>query len=437
MPPEGPPERTYTVVLERAVGAPRPLARPGPQAAAPKWSSPFLYTWVTSEFVRARDYFHFEPGVPVYEAAGWPLGLSYQLRTDAERSILDMVDLQFDSQVRCAIGLPWRYSGLSLVAPSRRDEARLTIRNVGHWTDSPDRYQEITSALARRRRVTHPDIPEHVAYAITPFCIIGQTWSEEVGPFPAHPVDTSITLFYTFETFMQECLAIEAHRAGAPAAEIIAAYEHRYANVTPHPHLLLRDPRQMPLARYANRAIDWSLIGATSDNVTGGGKAPGWQARSAREQLYFRRLQTHLMVAIAVALHGIATFINGHARSALVNTAITPPTLDALAPHWLGHVLGGYDHATACAGLLQSLAGHYGQALNGEPLRGMPMPPYRSPRDEIEYGIVAAGSGAFARDCMVWDPIDTFRWKLFEPTLDDDAVIAWSQSTYRWLSGGA
>ena len=143
------------------------------------------------------------------------------------------------------------------------------------------------------------------------------------------------------------------------------------------------------------------------------------------------------MVAIAAALHGVATFINGHAHSALVRTSTTPPSLDALAPHWLGHGLGDYDHAAACTGLLESLAAHYGQALTGEPLRGMPMPPYRSPRDEIEFGIVAAGSAAFARDCMVVDPVDTFRWNLFEPALDDDAVIGWSQSTYRWLSGGA
>jgi hypothetical protein len=432
MPEKSEPDTLYYVVTERAAGAPQPLSRPGPNAAKPKWPSPLVHTWLTSEYVNAADYFRFEAGAPVYEAANWPLGLPFQPRTDAEQSILGMLDLQFDHHARWAIGLPWRCTGLSLAIHPRPEEAALVICNIGHWNGEPERYQDIVSTLARRRRVTHPEIPEHVAYAITPFCVIGQTWREEYGPFPAHALDTRIALFYTFETFIQECLAIDARRAGVPADEIIQAYEHQYANVTPHPHLMLRDPTQMRLARYGNPAIDWSLIGATPENVTGGGAASGWQARGTREQLFFYRLQTHLMVAIAAALHGVATFANGHAQSALVGTATRPPALDALAPHWLGHLLGGYDHAAACADLLESLAAHYGQVLSGEPLRGMSMPRFRGPRDEIEQGIAMA-LGPFSRDCQVADPVDMFRWNLFEATLDDASVMRWSESTHRWL----
>jgi hypothetical protein len=33
-----------------------------------------------------------------------------------------------------------------------------------------------------------------------------------------------------------------------------------------------------------------------------------------------------------------------------------PPTLDELAPHWLGHMTGSHDHTAECAERLQSLA---------------------------------------------------------------------------------
>jgi hypothetical protein len=421
-------EETY-VVIERA-GSPQPLSRPGPRAAAPKWSA-LVDAWLTSEFVNGNDYVRFAPGVPLYEGANWPLGLTFQARTDAEHSLIHMVDPYFDQHAKSAVHLPWRYSGLSFQLHPRREDATLTVRNIGHWDGEPRRYDEIVSTLARLRREQHPEFNVHASYAITPFCVIGQTWTEEYGPFMAQPVHTSIAFFYTFETFIQECLAIDARRAGASAAEIIAAYEHRYANVTWYPNLLLRDPTLMRLARYANPAIDWNLIGATPRSVGGGDSGHGRQGRSWREALFFCRLQTHLMVAIAVAFHGVATFANGHARSALVQTATAPPDLDTLAPHWLGHLLSDYDHAAECANLLESLALHYNQDLSRVHLRGMPLPPFRSWRDDTERSIITARPPLSNK--YLDDPVDTFRWNLFEATLDDAAVTLWGEDTYRWL----
>jgi hypothetical protein len=63
-------EETY-VVIERA-GSPQPLSRPGPRAAAPKWSA-LVDAWLTSEFVNGNDYVRFAPGVPLRrrELAAW------------------------------------------------------------------------------------------------------------------------------------------------------------------------------------------------------------------------------------------------------------------------------------------------------------------------------------------------------------------------------
>lgn len=425
--PEGPSdERAYQVIIERSTGEPVPLARPGPRAAAPKLSH-IVYSWLASEFVDGQDYFRFEPGTPAYNAANWPLGFALGGKTDVETSSYDMLDLRFDWLAKCAVHLPRRYSGLSFRLHPRREGANLAMRNIGNWDGEPQRYREIVSTLARPRRDKMYDLVDQFTYAVTPFCIIGQTWREEYGPFPAHTLDTTIVLFYTFDTFMQECLAIDARRAGVAAADIVAAYRHRYANVAPYPNVLLSDPAALPLARYANPSVDWDLIGATRESV-GGTTLPGWQARSARETLFSSRLQTHLMVAIATAFHGVGTFANGHAHSPLLRTMAAPPEIDALAPHWLGHVLGDYDYAAACADLLQSLARHYQQDLSQQ-LRGMPIPPFRGPADANEQNIAWVSSPLSSR-CQE-DPIDAFRLNLFEATLDDAAVLRWSEDVRR------
>ena len=233
--------------------------------------------------------------------------------------------------------------------------ANLWIRHVGRWDGEPHRLADIVAGLARLPKGRYPSYKFHALYALTPFCIIGQTWCERDAPQPAYIVDTTIAFFYTFETLIQECFITDARRAGVSPADIMSAYEHRYANVRAHPNLLLRDPTRLKLARYANPLIAWDSIRATPENVVGGA-GPGWEARNGREFLFVSRLQTHLMVAIAAACQGLANFASGRVRSALVRTIDGPPDIEALAPHWLGHITGRYDHAAECADLLKGLA---------------------------------------------------------------------------------
>jgi hypothetical protein len=212
----------------------------------------------------------------------------------------------------------------------------------------------------------------------------------------------------------------------------MTAYEHRHANVRTQPNLLLRDPTLLKLARYANPSIDWDSIGATPEDIRGGG-SPGWQARGAREFLFISRLQTHLMVAIAAACQGLANFASGRVRSPLVRTSDGPPDIEALAPHWLGHMAGNYDHAAECADLLQGLARHYGQDLSGT-LRGVPIPPLRVPSDPVEWSIAATRESVWG--CTVEDAIDAYRWNLFDASLDDTSVTRWSQNAIARVEHG-
>jgi hypothetical protein len=273
--------------------------------------------------------------------------------------------------------------------------ANMWIRHVGRWDGEPHRLAEIVAGLARLPKSPHPSYKYHALYALTPFCIIGQTWCEW-GTQPAFVFDTTIAFFYSFESLIQECFITDARRAGASTAEILAAYEHRHAYVRGQPNLLLRDPTRLKLASYANPSIDWDSIRATPENSGGGSVLPGWQARNRREDLFANRSQTHLMVAIAAACNGLANFASGRAPSALVRTLDVPPSVEDLAPHWLGHMTGSYDHAAECEELLQSVARHYEQDVSPDYVGSIP----------------------------------PHRWNLFDASLDDESVLRWGRYVF-------
>jgi hypothetical protein len=284
-------EPSSKVVISERVR--RPKEPPPPNASVPLIDDA-VRVWLSSEFVDPSEYFRFDPPVAVYEAAGWPLGVQVGRNNEERVAMSGMRDGYFDEDVACALTLPRRYTGLSFRPPHRRDAANLWIRHVGRWDGDPHRLTEIVAGLARLPKGRHPGYKYHALYALTPFSIIGQIWCERDASEPAFIVDTTIAFFYTFDTLIQECFITDARRAGASTADIVAAYEHRYANARAQPNVLLRDPTTLKLARYANRSIDWDRFRATPENSIGGSVIPGWEARSSRKYLFLSRLETHL-----------------------------------------------------------------------------------------------------------------------------------------------
>lgn len=430
-PDDKPPLQGRVVEREQRTGVPRPSPPPHSNANIP------LYTddprvWLSSEFVSLSDYLGLDPPVVVYEGAGWPIGVRPG-RTSGEQTVMSaMYDGHFDYDVRCALTLPRGYTGLDFRPPYRRNSANIWIRHAGRWDGEPDRLSDLIAGLAQFPKARAPEYKYHAHYAVTPFCIIGQTWHEGDSWGPAYIRDTRIVFFYTFETLIQECFIADAKRAGVSAAEILSAYEHRYANMRSQPNLLLRDPTKLKLAQYANPWIDWTSLSATPENSIIGAALPGWLARGQREFLFVSRLQTHLMVAIAAACQGLGNFASGRVRSALVRTMNVPPDAETLTPHWLGHMTGSYDHAAECAELLLSLARHYEQDLSLDQLRGISIPRFRSPRPEPELWPVPYGQ-PYLDGCTTGDAYDAYRWNLFEPSLDDASVIRWGREAFEWV----
>ncbi|UFZ05560.1 hypothetical protein LQG66_04365 [Bradyrhizobium ontarionense] len=342
-----------------------------------------------------------------------------------------MSDGDFDWHVGCALQLPHRYSGLRFGPPLRRDHANLWIQHVGHWNGDTNRLADIIAGLARLPSARDPSYTYHSLYALTPFAIIGQTWCQPGPASPAFITDTSIAFFYTFETLLQECLIIESLKAGTRTLDVVPLYEHRYNRVRGQPNLLIDDLSTLKLVRHARSPIDWEGLRATRENARRGSGGRGWEARHCREFLFVSRLQTHLMIAITAACHGLANFATGQISSPLVKTLDLPPTLGALAPHWLGHVAHGYDHATACADLLESLAQFYEQDLASNHLRGIPIPPPQQLSDPVERSI--ATTPPYLWGCTVDEAIDAYRWNLFDVGLDDTSVIQWSRTASDWV----
>lgn len=410
-----------------------PPPSPHPNARIPLMDGA-VQVWLSSEFVDLYGYLRFDPPVAVYQGAGWPLGVRLGRNSEEQLVVSDMHDGYFDGDVARGLTLPRRYSGLDFRPPPRRDMANFWIQHVGRWDGEPHRLAEIVAGLARLPKVRHPTYKYHALYALTPFSVIGQTWCERSASEPAFIVNTTIAFFYTFDTLIQECFIVDARRNGASSADIVAAYEHRYSNTRAQPNLLLRDPATLKLARYANPSIDWDSIGATAENSIGGSALPGWEARNSRETLFVSRVETHLMVAIAAACQGLANFASGAVRSALVRTMDAPPDAEALAPHWLGHMTGSYDHAAECTDLLKSLACYYEQDLSSDQLRGVPIPRFRFPHDTVAWSRVAAHR--HFDGCTTGDAFDAYRWNLFDASLDDASVVRWGRNAFKWVETG-
>ncbi|MGY3452533.1 hypothetical protein [Bradyrhizobium sp. USDA 4353] len=408
-----------------------PVAREAhPRASAPRFDRD-VRVWLSSEFIDPSEYVRFAPSPPIYEAARWPLGVMPG-QTSEERAVMaGMRDGDFDWQVSCALQLPHRYSGLGFGPPPRRDRADLWIRHVGHWNGAKERLAEIIASLGRPPAKRHPAWSYHTHYALTPFAIIGQTWCQPDAATAAFMVDTTIAFFYGGDSLIQECLITEGMKAGAARADLLAAYDHRYSRVAGSSPVLVDDPSTLPLRRYGPPAADWTNLALPTLTTFRDERGSDREARDCREFLFVSRLQTHLMVAIAAACHGLATFASGQVRSPLVRVLDTPPALSTLKPHWLGHVLGDYDHATACADLLESLAGFYEQDLTSDHLRGMPIPPCRSLSDPIQQAIIATRPHHWG--CTVEDAIDAFRWNLFDVGIDDASVMRWTREAVGWL----
>lgn len=418
---------------QRRSGGPAAPASAHPHPPLPRFDDN-VRVWLSSEFVDPVEYFRFDRPVAIYEAARWPLGLTPGRDKDEQVAMAGMSDGDFEWCVRCALQLPLRYSGLRFGPPPRRELADLWIRHVGHWNGDASRLAEILASLARLPRGRIPGRHYRALYALTPFAIIGQTWCEGDDHSPAFMVDTTIAFFYTFETLIQECLISEALKAGALAADVLPLFEHRYSRVRGQPNLLVDDPSTLKLMRYGNAAVDWDHLRATPQNVKGGETSSGWVGRTDREFLFDNRLQTHLMVAIAAACHGLGHFTAGRISSPLVQTLEPPPAIEALAPHWLGHVTGSYDHAGACAHLLQSLAQTYGQDLTSGDLRGIPIPPWRSPSGPVEASIASTRPHLWG--CTFVDAFDAYRWNLFDAALDDASVNRWAREAAHWVEHG-
>jgi hypothetical protein len=182
--PEHPPsdDSSYSVILEaHRPGEPLP---PHPNATIPLYNDA-VQVWLSSEFVDPDAYLRFDPPVPVYEGAGWPLGVQPGSSGDERVAFSGMRDGYFDSDVTRALKLPRRYTGLRFRPPHRRDAANLWIRHAGRWDGEPHRLAEIVAGLARLQKGRYPDYKYHALYALTPFSIIGQTWCERNAPDPA------------------------------------------------------------------------------------------------------------------------------------------------------------------------------------------------------------------------------------------------------------
>jgi hypothetical protein len=404
--------------------------------STPLWRSP-LFVWIKSNLLNGEDYFRLGSLYPNYSGSSWPIGIALKRDPDTGADPASLIiDGYFDSHVKGAFRLPWRHSGLHIGTTARQSAANFTIENIGRWNGEPDRFTDISSALSQRR-VNFSGGQSKQLYAITPFCIIAQRWIEYDDPAePSSITDTYLSLFYTFDTFLQESLAREAFRAGHSIDTIVAAYQHSYANTNPI-DAIPQDPADFALSRLVGPTLPWDDIRTTSDTVNRPNRMGGTSAnrpRYYRERLASCRLQAHLMVGVAVALHGLASFQQGEPSSPLVQVSTSPPTQDMLAGFWLRHLFGSYDYASQCDALLVSLAHRYGRPPLSD-RAGQPVPASLHPRSSAELGIALTSSPMWGgRDEP--NPLDLYRWFLFDTPLDDDSILAWERKVARLVNSG-
>lgn len=134
------------------------------------------------------------------------------------------------------------------------------------------------------------------------------------------------------------------------------------------------------------------------------------------------------MVAIATACQGIASFQHTAYASPLVAPLQSAPTIGDLAPFWLRHLFGAYDHGDACMRLLDSLARYNEVNVKLDP--GGWTEPRMPMRTEAEESIQYSTAPMFGQRGDPVDGRDSFRWGIFDTAIDDDALKAWSQGVY-------
>jgi len=284
--------------------------------------------WLKSEILDLRNELRFESDPSDYDSTNWPLRKRESLR---QYSL--SIDDQFDWNVRNAWFLPWQFSHMRIEPCERRSMANFVIRHIGHWNGDGERYGAVLSALSRPLRTTFGR-PVRQIFALTPFSIIAQQFCDGVGPHGGSEiVQTEILFFYTFENFIQEAMARNAHAGGAIPDTIISAYEHVYTNTRPDA-VLLRDPAELQLAALTTPEFSWAgvrnhMLPRSLERV--GGTMED-RPLGLRETLFHCRLQAHLMVAIAAACRGIASLQHATDSSPLVAPLPSVPTIDDLAP---------------------------------------------------------------------------------------------------------
>lgn len=397
---------------------------------APIWKSP-VTVWFRSTFIDSERYLRLSRHVE-FEGASWPLGVQFaldkwiqkdphkleRLRVALHDEILfPIVDNAFDEHARAAWQLPWWHSRGYLSARNRRSDANFVMVNTGDWLKGRSRYDDIKLLLDSRKFGSGVIGTIREIYALTPFCLIAQ---HEIENHRSCSIfHTYIVSFYTFETFVQECLVLDAMRQGIASDSIVAAYEHVYCNSSATPEAVPTDLAELELAKLVGLPVDWSAIRTTA---SGSSTIP--QAR--RRGLFQLRLQTHLTIAIAAACHGIRGFTEAGAESPLVRPVSSLPAIGELAPFWLRHMMGAYDYAAEGERLLANVARRYGTNLAPDRFGVLTAEPLL-PRNSAELAVMG-GRTPILRNRADSQAADRLRWPLFGFSLDNESLLNWQRA---------
>jgi hypothetical protein len=384
------------------------------------WKSP-LQVWLTSEYLDNSNFRRFGAAPAMFEKPSWPLGLRIGGSDIHTQVASEIIDTGFDHDVSCAWQLPLRYSRLKLGIRdfARKGDLNWSIRCVGRWAGDQDRFVDLTctfndddpSAWKKRAAI-------NTTYALTPFSIITQRWIEgEDDSSHAELLYCDIAFFYTFETFIQECLSLDAHRSGIDSSKIVASYEHIYRNSRPRPEFVCIDPSHLRLSRLCETKIDWQdILDLKYDG-------PLRHVQDARLQLFKVRRQCHLMVAIAASCIGTPGLASAKAPSGAVQISRTPFAKNDLAAHWLKHVVGALDYPSECERLLVRLAEQYGNQVSVNS-RGITEPSLFVARNLVEESVCfAIPSLVLSREEP--EAYGRYRWALFDTSLDNQSVTDW------------
>jgi hypothetical protein len=386
------------------------------------WKTP-LQVWLTSEYLDNSNSRRFGAVPAIFEKPTWPLRLRIGGSDIQTQVASEIIDTGFDHDVNCGWQLPLRFSRLRLGVSDFAGKGYLkwTIRCVGRWPRGEDRFSDLSWAFNDDDPFAwKKQVPINTAYALTPFSIITQRWIEdEDDSSRAELLFCDIAFFYTFETFIQECLALDLPRSGIDRSKIVDSYEHIYCNSRPRPEFVCVDPSDLQLSRLCETKIGWQdILDLKYDG-------PSRQFQDVRLQLFKVRRQCHLMVAITAACLGIPSLALAKAPSGAVQISRTPFARSDLASHWLKHMMGELDYPSECERLLVRLAEQYGNQVSVNS-RGITEPPSFAVRNAVEQSVCSAiPSLVLSREEP--EAYGRYRWALFDTSLDDQSIDDWQQ----------